>query len=114
MLELFINVWDVAKMKIQILINKVNKQSLDKGFVKELLAEFEVCRFIDYNQKHDYCLNNGVPFVIKAIEKETEDFRKIVENFNLVEKRRFLDKLFSKKAKVDEKIVEDRGVSHVD
>jgi len=114
MLELFIKVWDVAKIKIQILTNKVNNQSLDKAFVKELLAEFEVCRFIDYNQKHDYCLNNGVPFVIKATEKETEDFKKIVENFNFVEKRRLIDKLFSKKTRIDKKIVEDGGILYVD
>ena len=114
MLELFVKVWDVAKMKIQILINKVNKQSLDKDFVKELLADFEVCRFIDYNQKHDYCLNNGVPFVIKAVEKETEDFRKIAESFNFVEKRSFLNKLFSRKTKANKRIVEDRRAAHVD
>jgi len=109
MLDLLLNVWDVNKKKIQLVINKMGKHSLDKEIVKELLSEYNVCSFIEYNQKHDYCLNKGVPFVINAGEKETEPYRKIVEDFNFVEKKGFFDKLFTNNfKKVEERIIEHR------
>lgn len=109
MLNLFVNIWDVSKKKIQIVINKVDKYSLEREIVKELLVQFEICRFIDYNAKHNYCLNSGVPFVTKAIEKEIDSYRKIIEDFNFIEKRRFLDRLFAKNfKKADVRITEHR------
>ncbi|MGE5329020.1 MAG: AAA family ATPase [Deltaproteobacteria bacterium] len=112
MLEILLDAWDVGKNKTQIIINKMGKYSLDKEFIKELLAGYQVCSFIDYDQKHEYCLNSGIPFVNKAGEKENGTYRRIIEDFNFVEKRSFLNKLFLNWfKKVDEKIIELREES---
>ncbi|MGE5472718.1 MAG: AAA family ATPase [Ignavibacteriales bacterium] len=108
-LDIFLNIWGINKKKIQIVINKKGKHSLEKEIIKELMTGFNICKYVDYNDKHEYCLNHGVPFVIKATEKEKEIYRKIVEELNFVGKRSIFDRLFSKRLKkVEERLIEHK------
>lgn len=109
MLDLFINSWDVSEEKINIVINKQSKYSLDKETVRQLFINFRIHSFIEYNPKHYYCLNTGQPFVIRMQEKEIQQYKMLLEQFNFIEKRSFLNKLFDNRLnKKEERIIEYR------
>lgn len=109
MLDIILNIWDVNKKKIQIVINKNGRYSIERETIEELLAGFNIFKYVDYNDKHEYCLNQGCPFVFKAAEKEREAYRKIVEEFNFVQKIGLFNRLFSKKLRrIEERIIGDK------
>lgn len=111
MLDLFVASWDVSPSKIKIVINRIDENSLDNEAIKEILKEFEVVGFINYNTKHQLCLNKNTPMVLHASKREKNQYLRLLEGINFVEKRSLSEKLFGvKEKKVGQKIIEHNSI----
>ena len=97
-LDLYVKTWDIPKDRIHIVVNKFSDYSLDKGVIKEILADYEYCKEIKYDSQHDLFLNKNIPLSLKASDKDLEPYLKILEGFNFVEKKNLFEKLFKNKA----------------
>ena len=86
--------WGVSDNKINILINKYSKKSLNKTVIKDMLKERRISGYISFSDKYEEDVNSINPSLSKEIENE---FYSILESFELVPKRtktrRILDKI---------------------
>jgi len=96
--------WGVSESKINILINKYNKKSLNKIVIKDMLKERCVSGYISFSDKYEENINSINPSLSKEIENE---FYSVLENFELVPKRaklrRISDKIEGFKLKIQKK-----------
>ena len=91
-LELIINVWNIDKNKIKLIMNKVTKNSLSQEQVEALLGEYKVCMQVEYDNN----LENVINGISKLNENTVREDKEIYRIFG-VEKNDSQDKLEFKK-----------------
>lgn len=75
LLEIYIEDWEVFPKKIDVLLNKVNSNSVDQDIVKEIFERFRIIGKINYSIKFTEIANNiregdlGLKKYIKILEK---------------------------------------------
>lgn len=75
LLEIYIEDWDVSSRKIEILLNKVNLNSVDQDIIQEIFDKFKIIGKINYSVKFTEFANNiresdlGLNKYIKILEK---------------------------------------------
>ena len=103
-LQLFTNVWDIKREKLQIVVNKYSEYCLKEDSIMEFLYDFEFSGFFQMDVRHYFYLNKGLPMVLRPKQKELEKYLKILEKFNFIKKRSLIERLFKNEvSKVEEK-----------
>ena len=75
LLEIYIEDWEVNPRKIDILLNKVNINSVDQDILKEIFGRFKIIGKINFSFKFTELANNirevdlGLKKYIKILEK---------------------------------------------
>ena len=75
LLEIYIEDWEINPKKIEILLNKVNVNSVDQDVVKEIFGSFKIVGKINFSIKFTEFANNiregdlGLNKYIKILEK---------------------------------------------
>ena len=105
LLEMYVKEWNVRKEKIRVVINKYNSYSLDKAVVGELLGDYSICGYIRQDSRYDLYLNKNVPMMKKALRRDREPFLRILEEFSLVPRRRWFERILKP---ADERLEEMR------
>jgi MinD-like ATPase involved in chromosome partitioning or flagellar assembly len=83
--------WNVDEKKIKILVNKYQKNSLEKELIKELLREYEVVGFIPYSDDVERLINEENVNIPKSIKEELEF---LSSDMGVTKKIKLMDKLF--------------------
>lgn len=79
LLNKYINIFGIEKNKINIIINKYNKNSIDEKILEKLFMDFEILGNIKYNSEYDFLLNNNIENNIKKLNKKTIiEYKKII------------------------------------
>ena len=86
--ELF-PIWGVHSKKVQVIINKYTKESLDKTTLKELLKEYEIAGYISFSEKYEEAINS---MNYKLPLECREDYYSILENLDIILNSDYLDK----------------------
>ena len=75
LLEIYIEDWEIHPKKIEILLNKVNINSVDQEIVKEIFGSFKIIGKINFSFKFTELANNvregdlGLNKYVKILEK---------------------------------------------
>lgn len=104
-LELF-PVWGVMKEKIEVIINKYSKKSLDKTIINELLKGYRVAGYIKFSEKYEDLINTkdiNLPLDIKEEYKFLLEKLNINENYKIPQKQ-LKQKAFELKNKLSRKL----------
>lgn len=83
--------WNVDKKKIKILVNKYQKNSLEKELVKELLREYEIVGFLPYSDEVERIINEENINIPKSLKEELEF---LSSDMGVTKKIKLMDKLF--------------------
>ena len=60
LLEIYINDWEIDLYKFNILINKVNKFSIEKEIIKEIFENIKILGEIDFKSEYTNYINNSL------------------------------------------------------
>lgn len=103
------NKWEIKNEKIEVVINKYDKGSLDKSFIKEAFKEINNVKFIKYNYKYNEIGNMSSNKIF-----EDEDYLQIIQEFNVLPKETFNSKIKKYIGKLLEKCYQNyTEVEHV-
>ena len=83
LVELF-PIWGVPDKKIQIIINKYGKNSLDKTTIKEIFNKYPIAGYISFSEKYEENINAKNSKLPLDLEKEYKFF---LEEMNLIERK---------------------------
>ncbi|MBQ7667955.1 MAG: AAA family ATPase [Clostridia bacterium] len=84
--------WNIGKEKIELVLNKVTKGSIEKAVMREFFSEYKIISFINYDEKYVRQLNMGRPYVI---DNEPLDYENMLEEFDFIKKKNFKERLMS-------------------
>jgi cellulose biosynthesis protein BcsQ len=85
--------WEIDKYDVKIIINKYDSYSIDKDIIAEILEDYTIVAYFDYDNRHIFFKNKRYP-MLQAHNKQDEDcYLKILEKFNYVKKESFFEKL---------------------
>lgn len=95
-LEKIVNKWEINIKKVNIIINKYNKYSVNKILIKKIFLDFNILGFIKYDKKINYLINtNFKEILIKNYYKKL--IKKIIYNLFLERKENGIIKQFRKR-----------------
>lgn len=69
----------IPKEKFRLIINKYSKKHLDKITINQIVNDYKITGFIDYNEKHISSKINKTPFVTSCKNADKKEYLKIVE-----------------------------------
>ena len=83
LLNMYNKKWNIEKEKINILINKYNKNSIDENIIKNIFKNYNYLGKINFNEKYNLLINNNFNnfFELKKINKE---YKKISKKINII------------------------------
>jgi len=87
----FLPVWDIPESKIEVLINKYHKKSLDKNIINEIFKYISIAGYISFSEDYDDAANAGIPYVLQN-EKE---YVGMMQKFHFMPKENLLERLKS-------------------
>jgi len=87
----FLPVWDIPESKVEILVNKFHKKSLDKNIINEIFKDICVSGYISFSEGYDDAINCGTPYVLQ----EDKEYMNLMQNFQFVPKENFFERLKS-------------------
>lgn len=97
---------DIAREKIEIVINNLSDYSLSKDTMKEIFKNYDILGYINSNPKRETYLNCRKSFISSnAAKKDINAYIDIIEKLGYIPKTSALYKLFNKK-KIAEQIIE--------
>ena len=81
LLNIYFNNWNIEKDKIKILINKYNKNSIDKKIINDIFKEYKLLGKINYNENYNLIINKNFNdgFKIKKIINEYVNICKTIK-----------------------------------
>ena len=78
-LDLIINVWNISKSKINIIVNKISRNSLSIKQIESILKDFNICLQIDKDENIEQIING-----VKKIETDKiQGINNILKLFNV-------------------------------
>ena len=86
--------WGIDENKLQIVINKANKYSVEKTIVREIFDKYKILSFINYDEKYTRQLNCKRPYIT---DNECFEYEEILEEFNFIKKKTLKERLSSGK-----------------
>ncbi|MBP3256023.1 MAG: AAA family ATPase [Clostridia bacterium] len=97
-LELYENNWDIKKEKINILINKYNKNSIDEKIIKNIFQGYKILGKIKLNKKYNILINKNykTPITKKCINKEYKKISNKIIKLNNNNLNLFLENVYNK------------------
>ena len=75
LLEIYVEDWEISQRKIEILLNKVNVNSVDQDIIKEIFNRFNIVGNIRFSLKFTELANN-----IKESDLKLNKYAKLLEN----------------------------------
>ena len=81
LLNIYINKWKIKKEKINIVFNKVNKNSIDEEVLKTLFMDFKILGKLKIDINYNLILNKHVKIINKKIKK---DYLKIIKKLEFI------------------------------
>lgn len=87
----FLPVWDIPECKVEVLVNKFHKKSLDKNIINEIFKNICVAGYISFSEDYDDSMNCGSPYVLQ----EDKEYVSLMQNFQFVPKENFFERLKS-------------------
>ncbi|MBP3284891.1 MAG: AAA family ATPase [Clostridia bacterium] len=85
----FLPVWDIPESKIEVLVNKYHKKSLDKNIINEIFKDICVAGYISFSEDYDDALNSGTPYLLQ----EEKEYAGLMQKFHFVPKENLLERL---------------------
>ena len=81
----FLPVWGISDGKIQIIVNKYSKNSLDKTIVNEIFKKYRIAGYISFSGKYEEAINTKSSNLTVELEKE---YKFLLEELEFVEGNR--------------------------
>ena len=78
LLKIFIENWGVEKNKINIIFNKINKNSIDEKILKNIFSDFKILGKINFNNLYNLIINKNlkINLINNKIKKEYKQINK--------------------------------------
>lgn len=102
-LDLINKLWDIPKEKINIIVNKTQKNSLDKYQIESILKEYKIVANINYNKDFESYINGATSNINNQINMEkiykSLDIKKTLNNSldNYTKKNKIIRSMFFSK-----------------
>ena len=80
LLNIYINRWNIKKEKINIIFNKINKNSIAEDILKTLFSDFSILGKIKTDINYNLIINRNIKFFNKKIKN---DYLKIIKKLDL-------------------------------
>ena len=82
LLNIYNKKWNIEKEKINIVINKYNKNSIDENIIKNIFKNYNYLGKINFNEKYNLLINNNFNnfFEFKKINNEYKNISKKLKN----------------------------------
>lgn len=85
----FLPVWDIPERKIEIIINKYHKKSLDRNIISEIFKDISIAGYISFSEDYDDSANSGSPYVLR----NDNEYAEIMQKINFVPKGNIFERL---------------------
>ena len=98
LLDIYEKNWNVKKEKINIIINKYNKNSIDENIIKNIFKDYKILGKIKLNKKYNILINKNykTPFVKKEIKKEYKKISNKIIKLNNKKLNLFIENIYNK------------------
>ena len=98
LLDIYEKNWNVKKEKINIIINKYNKNSIDENIIKNIFKDYKILGKIKLNKKYNILINKNykTPFAKKEIKKEYKKISNKIIKLNNKKLNLFIENIYNK------------------
>jgi len=92
--ELF-NAWGVHNKKIQLILNKYSRNSVDKMAIKEFFKEYEIAGYISFSEEYESTINS---MSSNLVLNNVQEYYSILEKQNLITDQEYIREKFWNKS----------------
>ena len=98
LLDIYEKNWNVKKEKINIIINKYNKNSIDEKVIKNIFKDYKILGKIKLNKKYNILINKNykTPIVKKEIKKDYKKISNKIIKLNNKKINLFIENIYNK------------------
>ena len=98
LLDMYEQNWNIEKNKINIIINKYNRNSIDENIIKNIFPEYKIIGKIKLNKNYNILINKNfkTPFTKKCIKKEYKKINNKIMKNKINNLNLFIENIYNK------------------